>query len=337
MTRISDPHYDWQARQVLVTGAGGFIGSHLTEHLVRLGAKVRAFVHYNSRNDWGLLELLPADVVARLDIFPGDLTDASLVRRAAADCQVVFHLGALIAIPYSYQAPRQFLDTNVMGTLNVLQACLEAGVEKVIHTSTSETYGTARYTPINEEHPLQGQSPYAASKIAADKLAESFYCAFALPVATLRPFNTFGPRQSARAVIPTIISQALAGAEVKLGLLTPVRDFTFVDDTVAAFIKVAESPRSVGQVFNAGTGRGVTMGELASIILQRCHSQKQIVTDLERFRPAQSEVMTLICDNTKARQVLKWEPHYSLEQGLDCTIAYVQSQLQRYKPHVFNR
>lgn len=338
--------YNWQDRRALVTGAGGFIGSHLTERLVQLGAQVRALVHYNSRNDWGLLELLPAEIVENLDVFPGDLTDAAIVRRAVADCQIVFHLGAVIAIPYSYQAPRQFLDTNVMGTLNVLQACLETRVEKVIHTSSSETYGTARYAPIDEEHPLQGQSPYAASKIAADKLAESFYRSFELPVATLRPFNTFGPRQSARAVIPTIISQALTSDTINLGLLTPVRDFTFVEDTVSAFIKIAESPQSIGEVFNTGTGRGVTMGDLALMIMERCHAQQkiimgfhaqQIAADWKRFRPAQSEVMTLICDNTKALKILGWKPCYTLEHGLDRTIDYVQQHLTRYKPYLFNR
>ncbi len=211
----------WPALRVLLTGAGGFIGSHLAERLVRAGARVRAFVHYNSRNDRGLLEYVDDDVQAALEIVLGDLTDATMVRRVVADCQIVFHLGALIAIPYSYQAPRHFIDTNVIGTLNVLQACLEEGVLKVVHTSTSETYGSARYTPMDEQHPLQAQSPYAASKIAADKLAESFYCSFNLPVATIRPFNTFGPRQSARAVIPTIMSQALAGDTIRLGALTP--------------------------------------------------------------------------------------------------------------------
>ena len=233
-----------------------------------------------------------------------------------------------------------------MGTLNVLQACLETHVEKVIHTSTSEAYGTARYIPIDEEHPLQGQSPYAASKIAADKVAESFYRSFELPVATLRPFNTFGPRQSARAVIPAIISQALTGETIKLGLLTPVRDFTFVEDTVSAFIKLVESPQSIGEVFNTGTGRGITMGELALMILERCHGQRkmlkeggaeQITTEQERFRPARSEVMTLICDNTKALNILKWQPCYTLEHGLDCTIDYVQQHLKSYKPYFFNR
>jgi NAD dependent epimerase/dehydratase len=327
----------WQGKKVFVTGAGGFIGSHLTERLVRAGAQVRAFVHYNSRNDWGLLELLPDDILGHIEVFPGDVTDAALIRKAIADCQVVFHLGALIAIPYSYQAPQQFIGTNVVGTLNVLQACLEAGVEKVVHTSTSETYGTALYTPINEQHPLQAQSPYAASKIAADKLAESFYCSYGLPVTTLRPFNTFGPRQSARAIIPTIISQALAGDTIKLGLLTPVRDFTFVADTAAAFVKVAESQEAIGHVLNVGTGRGVTMGELATLIVDMFDGTKRIIADEERFRPEQSEVMALICDNTEATTMLGWKPQHTLEQGLYHTIEYIRHHLPRYKPTIFNR
>jgi NAD dependent epimerase/dehydratase len=328
---------DWSSRKVLVTGAGGFIGSHLIERLVHTGAQVRAFVHYNSRNDWGLIEHLAVESRKTIAIFPGDLTDASLVRQAVAGCQVVFHLGALIAIPYSYQAPRQFIDTNVVGTLNVLQACLEAQVEKIVHTSTSEAYGSAHYSPMDEKHPLQGQSPYAASKIAADKLAESFYCSFELPVATIRPFNTFGPRQSARAVIPTIISQALTSDTIKLGLLTPVRDLTFVEDTVSAFLKVAESAESIGQVFNTGTGRGVSIGELVTIILKIFPTPKQVLVDSERLRPAKSEVMALICDNTKARQVLGWEPQYTLEQGLQHTVDYVDKNLYRYKTTIFNR
>lgn len=327
----------WQAKKVLVTGAGGFIGSHLTEQLVRVGAQVRALVHYNSRNDWGLLELLPEEILEHIDVFPGDVTDAALVRKAVADRHVVFHLGALIAIPYSYQAPQQFIDTNVMGTLNVLQACLEAEVEKVVHTSTSETYGTARYTPINEAHPLQAQSPYAASKIAADKLAESFHCSYELPVTTLRPFNTFGPRQSARAIIPTIMSQALVGDTIKLGLLTPVRDFTFVADTVAAFMKVAEAQEAIGHVVNAGTGRGVTMGELAELIGGMFDGPKRIIADEERMRPDKSEVMALICDSSKAKTILGWEPQYTLEQGLHQTVAYIRRHLSRYKPTMFNR
>jgi NAD dependent epimerase/dehydratase len=328
---------DWRLQKVLVTGAGGFIGSHLTERLVQLGAPVRAFVHYNSRNDWGLLELLPEDVLAQIEIFPGDLTDAACIRQAVAGCQTVFHLGALIAIPYSYRAPRQFIDTNVVGTLNVMQACLEEQVHKVVHTSTSEAYGTAHYTPIDEAHPLQGQSPYAASKIGADMVAESFYRSYELPVALLRPFNTFGPRQSARAVIPTIISQALVNDTVKLGLLTPVRDLMFVADTVSAFIKIAASDQSIGQVFNAGTGRGVTVGKVAEMIIQMCAHNKQIVADTKRFRPPKSEVMALISDSTKARDLLGWEPQYSLEQGLEHTVAYMRNHLHRYKPDVFNR
>jgi nucleoside-diphosphate-sugar epimerase len=270
-----------------------------------------------------------------MEVVLGDLTDATMVRRAVADCQVVFHLGALIAIPYSYQAPRHFIDTNVIGTLNVLQACLEEGVLKVVHTSTSETYGSARYTPMDEHHPLQGQSPYAASKIAADKLAESFYCSFNLPVATIRPFNTFGPRQSARAVIPTIISQALAGDTIRLGALAPVRDFTFVEDTVAAFIKVAESAGTLGQVVNIGTGRGVTIGDVAHMVLTMCRGPKQIVADEARFRPAQSEVLELLCNNAKAKALLGWEPEYTLMQGLHKTFAYIEDHLRLYKTHMF--
>lgn len=328
---------NWQSKQVLITGAGGFIGSHLTERLVLLGARTRAFVHYNSRNDWGLLELLPQHVLRQVEVIAGDLTDASVVRKAVTNCEIVFHLGALIAIPYSYQAPRQFIDTNVIGTFNVLQACLDAQVEKVVHTSTSETYGSARYTPIDEAHLLQGQSPYAASKIAADKLAESFYCSYDLPVATLRPFNTFGPRQSARAVIPTIIAQALTGEVVKLGPLTPVRDLLFVADTVSAFTEVAISEQSIGQVFNVGTGRGVTIGELAKTIINMFDGKKEIVSDSERLRPIKSEVMTLICDSTKAKKALGWAPQYSLEQGLLSTVEYMRVHLGRYKPGIFNR
>jgi dTDP-glucose 4,6-dehydratase len=320
---------------VLLTGAGGFIGSHLAERLVRAGARVRAFVHYNSRNDRGLLEYLDGDVQAAMDIVLGDLTDATMVRRAVADCQIVFHLGALIAIPYSYQAPRHFIDTNIIGTLNVLQACLEERVVKVVHTSTSETYGSARYTPMDEHHPLHGQSPYAASKIGADKLAESFYCSFNLPVATIRPFNTFGPRQSARAVIPTIISQALAGDTIRLGALAPVRDFTFVADTVAAFMKVAETPDTIGQVINIGTGHGVTIGDVATMVLSMCSGPKQVQADQERLRPARSEVLALVCNNAKAKTLLGWEPQYTLRQGLQKTLAYIQAHLHLYKTHTF--
>ena len=328
----------WENKRVLVTGASGFIGSHVVERLVQLGAKVRAFVHYNSRNDWGLLELLQKETLEHVEVFPGDLTDAALVYKAVASCQVVFHLGALIAIPYSYQAPQQFIDTNVKGTLNILQACLEEQIEKMIHTSTSETYGSALYTPIDEEHPLQAQSPYAASKIAADKLVESFHCSFDLPVAIIRPFNTYGPYQSARAVIPTIISQALSDDDsIKLGSLTPVRDLTFIEDTVSGFIRVAESGKSIGSVFNVGTGRGVTISELVTVVLRIIGVDKHIVADSKRFRPVKSEVTVLVCNNTKAREILEWSPRYTLEQGLQYTVEYIRNNLYRYKPGIFNQ
>ena len=328
----------WENKRVLVTGASGFIGSHVVERLVQLGAQVRAFVHYNSRNDWGLLELLQKETLEHIEVFPGDLTDAALVYKAVAGCQVVFHLGALIAIPYSYQAPQQFIDTNVKGTLNILQACLEEQIEKMIHTSTSETYGSALYTPIDEEHPLQAQSPYAASKIAADKLAESFHCSFELPVAIIRPFNTYGPYQSARAVIPTIISQALSDDDsIKLGSLTPVRDLTFIEDTVSGFIRVAESEKSIGSVFNVGTGHGVTISKLVTVILKAIGVDKHIVADSKRFRPVKSEVTVLVCNNTKAREILEWIPQYTLEQGLQYTIEYIRNNLYRYKPRIFNQ
>jgi NAD dependent epimerase/dehydratase len=328
---------NWNNNKVLITGAGGFIGSHLTERLVQMGAQVRAFVRYNSRNDWGFLEDISAEILGNMEVFPGDLTDPFMVRRAVTGCQLVFHLGALIGVPYSYDAPRQYIEVNVMGTLNVLKACLEENVEKVIHTSTSETYGTACYTPIDETHPLQSQSPYSASKIAADKLAESYHLSFDLPVAIIRPFNTYGPRQSARAVVPTIISQALCGDIIKLGLLSPVRDLNYVADVVAGFIKVAESEKSVGTVINIGSGRGVVVEQVAEIIIKLIGANKQIVTDEERLRPKKSEVMALICDSTKAKMLLGWKPQYSLEEGLAQTIDYVKKHLNRYKVAIYNR
>jgi nucleoside-diphosphate-sugar epimerase len=284
-----------------------------------------------------LLELLPTEIQEQLDVVMGDLTDAALIRAVVADCQVVFHLGALIAIPYSYQAPQQFIATNVTGTLNVLQACWEASTPKVIHTSTSETYGSARSSSMNEEHSLQAQSPYAASKIAADKLAESFYYSYGLRVATLRPFNTFGPRQSARAVIPTIISQALTDDTdtIRLGALAPVRDFLFVEDTVRAFMKIAECHKSIGEVFNVGTGRKVTIGEVAEKIIKICGGQKTVVIDPQRVRPALSEVKALVCDYKKAQSELEWEPQFTLEQGLELTVDYIRHNLSRYKTKMF--
>jgi len=327
---------EWGKKRALVTGAGGFIGSHLSEELVKLGAKVRALVHYNSRNDWGLIELLPEEVKQELEVVTGDIQDPYMMRKAVKDCDIVFHLAALIAIPYSYIAPESYVNTNVKGTLNLLQACLEEGVEKVVHTSTSETYGTAKYTPIDENHPLQGQSPYSASKIGADKIAESFYLSFDLPVATIRPFNTYGPRQSARAIIPTIITQVLSSSEVKLGLLTPVRDLTYVKDTVTGFLKVAESDRAVGEVINIGTGSGITIKELAEKIIELVDKDVRIVRDEQRIRPEKSEVMELICDSRKAKELIGWEPRYTLEEGLRETIRWIQDNLDLYKAEIYN-
>jgi NAD dependent epimerase/dehydratase len=323
---------DLRNKKVIVTGAGGFIGSHLVERLVPLAAHVRAFVHYNSRNDWGCLEEFPAHIRSAVEVIPGDIQDPVNVRKALAGCDVVFHLAALIAIPFSYIAPEIFINTNVKGTLNVMQASLDAEAEKVVHTSTSETYGTAIYVPIDEKHPLQGQSPYSASKIGADKVAESYYRSFELPVATIRPFNTYGPRQSARAVVPTIVTQILAGREeIRLGLLTPIRDITYVDDIVEGFIKVAQSEGSVGEVINVGSGSGIGVGDLAERIMEIMGKRVNIESDATRLRPERSEVMRLICDNSKARELVGWEPRTSLEEGLKRTITYIRENVHRYK------
>jgi NAD dependent epimerase/dehydratase len=324
-------------KKVLVTGADGFIGSHLAEGLVEAGAEVTAFVLYNSFNRIGNLEYVDPKVLRKIKLVAGDITDLELVMNAVKGQELVFHLAALIAIPYSYTASSSYLMTDVLGTLNILKACREHGVEKVVHTSTSETYGTAQYTPIDENHPLQAQSPYAATKIAGDKLAESFHCSFNLPVATIRPFNTYGPRQSARAVIPTVICQALAGKkEIKLGSLTPVRDLNYVKDTVSGFIKIAESPETVGKVLNVGSGRGVTIGELAKKILELVGSKAKIVCDQARVRPEKSEVMTLLCDYSRAKKMIGYEPQYSLEEGLKETIEFINNHLDRYRPEEYN-
>jgi NAD dependent epimerase/dehydratase len=322
----------WQGKKVLVTGAGGFIGSHLVDELLKKGADVTAFVHYNARNDWGMLEGRYSDTTENLTVIAGDVTDALFVRKAVAEKEYVFHLAALIGIPYSYVAPESYLNTNIKGTLNVMQACLDHDVTRVVHTSTSETYGTAIYTPIDEKHPLQGQSPYSASKIGADKMAESFHCSFGLPVTTIRPFNTFGPRQSTRAVIPTIITQALTGKTVKLGSLTPVRDLTYVADTVNGFIKFAESKKTIGMTVNTGSGRGVTIGELADIIIQQVNPEAKIICEEKRIRPEKSEVMELLCDNRCAKELAGWKPTYTLEQGLSLTIDWMKEHIASYKP-----
>jgi NAD dependent epimerase/dehydratase len=326
----------WVGKAVLVTGAGGFIGSHLVEALVSRGASVRALVRYNSRNDWGNLEDVAPEVKKQFEVLAGDIRDPFFVDRAVAKVDVVFHLSSLIAIPYSYVAPHSYVETNVNGALNVLEAARRHGTSRVVHTSTSETYGTAIYTPIDEKHPLQGQSPYSASKIAADKLAESYYRSFDVPVATLRPFNTFGPRQSARAVIPTIISQALTRDRVELGSLTPIRDLTFVSDTVEGFLRAAEAPEAVGDVINVGNGRGVTIGQLAERILALMGKAIPIVAAEERVRPEKSEVFTLICDRTKAEKLLGWVPRVSLDDGLRAVIAFVDRHSARFKADIYN-
>jgi NAD dependent epimerase/dehydratase len=326
---------DWSGKQVLVTGAGGFIPSHLVELLVQCGASVRALVHYNSRNDWGNLEHVPEEVKAAVEVVMGDVTDPFGVRRAVQGSDVVFHLAALIGIPYSYVAPQSYVETNVTGTLNVLEAVRSEGTPRMVHTSTSETYGTAQYTPIDEEHPLQGQSPYSASKIGADKMAEGYFRSFETPVATLRPFNTYGPRQSLRAVIPTIISQALGGQTIRLGSLTPVRDFTFVTDTARAFIAVAESDAAIGQTLNAGNGKGITIGELAKVILELIGSEARLEPDEVRVRPDASEVFELLADASKLREASGWQPKVDLREGLTRTIEWLERNLASVKPHLY--
>jgi len=325
----------WQDKRVLVTGAGGFIGSHLVDELLIKGAEVTAFVHYNARNDWGMLEGRYNDKTPNLKVIAGDVTDSLFVKKAVSEKEYVFHLAALIGIPYSYVAPESYINTNIKGTLNIMQGCLDAGVDHVVHTSTSEVYGTAEYTPIDERHPLQGQSPYSASKIGADKIAESFYCSFGLPVTTIRPFNTFGPRQSTRAVIPTILTQALTSNTVKLGSLTPVRDLTFVTDTALGFIKFAESNKTVGKTINTGSGRGVTIGELADLIIERVNPKAGIVCEKERIRPEKSEVMQLLCDNRRAKDLAGWEPTYTLEDGLSLTIEWMKEHIESYKAGLY--
>jgi len=321
----------WKERRVLVTGAGGFIGTHLVDALVERGAQVTALVRYNSRSDWGMLEERYRNGAEGIRVILGDVTDAGCVRKAVEGNEVVFHLAALIGIPYSYEAPESYVRTNTLGTLNVLSAALSADVERVVHTSTSEVYGTALYTPIDEAHPLQGQSPYSASKIAADKMAEAYYCSFGLPVVTLRPFNTYGPRQSARAVIPTMITQALTSKTVQLGSLEPVRDFTFVTDTARAFILAAERDDAVGKTIHTGSGIGISIGELAQRILAQVNPGARIITGGERVRPGKSEVMRLVCDSRRAWEELGWRPEVSLDEGLSRTIAWIREHLDNYK------
>jgi len=323
------------SRRALVTGAGGFIGSHLVELLVRDGVSVRAYVHYNSRNDWGNLELIDPAVRAEVEVVSGDIGDPFSVRRAVQGCDEVFHLAALIGIPYSYVAPQSYVQTNVVGTVNVLEAVRAQDGTRLVHTSTSETYGTARYTPIDEEHPLQGQSPYSASKIGADKMVESYVRSFELAAATLRPFNTYGPRQSLRAVIPTIVAQALSSDVVRLGSLTPVRDLTFVTDTARAFIAVARSDAAIGRTLNAGSGKGIAIGDLAALILELLGSGARIETDAQRVRPEASEVLELVASTQALEEASGWRAEVPLRDGLATTIEFVRAHLARLKPELY--
>jgi NDP-hexose 4,6-dehydratase len=326
---------------VAVTGADGFIGSHLVEHLVERGHRVRALAQYNSFGTWGWLDSLDAGVLDQVDVVPGDVRDPACVLELVHDAEVVYHLAALIAIPYSYSAPRSYVETNVLGTLHVLEAVRACGTPRLVHTSTSETYGTARTVPIREDHPLQTQSPYAASKLGADKLVESYHASFEVPAVTLRPFNTFGPRQSARAVIPTVVSQIAAGAEtIQLGMLDPTRDFTFVRDTASAFATLGEAPADgvVGELFNAGTGAEISIGDLAAEIARLMGREVAITADPARVRPEKSEVMRLVCDSTKLKRHTEWRPQYDLAAGLKLTIDWFcdPANLARYKTDLYN-
>jgi NAD dependent epimerase/dehydratase len=320
----------WKNKTVMVTGAGGFIGSHLIEKLYEQGAHVRAFIRYNSRNDTGLLRMLSAECQSSLEIISGDLRDLTAVQQTMRGCSHVFHLGALIAIPYSYLHPAEVVETNVMGTLNILLAAREWGVERLVHTSTSEVYGTAIHIPINEDHPLQGQSPYSASKIGADKLVESFHLSYGLPVVTLRPFNTFGPRQSARAVIPSLITQALTQTKIHLGNLEATRDFTYVTDTVAGFLKIAQVQGLEGQTINLGTGRDIRIADLVEQVGHLVDHPVEVVIDQERLRPQKSEVQRLISDNSRALKNMGWTPQVSFEDGLKTTFDWIRDHSALY-------
>jgi dTDP-glucose 4,6-dehydratase len=330
-------------KKILITGADGFIGSHLTEKLVNKGCRVKAFIYYNSFNSWGWLDHAPADIKTEMEIFAGDVRDPFGVDTAIKDCDVVFHLAALIAIPYSYHSPATYIDTNIKGTLNVLQAARTHDIEKVIHTSTSEVYGTAQFVPITEEHPLQGQSPYSASKIGADQIAWSFFTSFDTPVAIIRPFNTYGPRQSLRAVIPTLITQIATGNQkIKLGALSPTRDFNFVDDMTEAFVKIAESDMTTGKTMNAGSNYEVSIGDTANIIARLMNKEIEIISDEARLRPEKSEVNRLWADNSKIKEFTDWQPGYAgingFEKGLEhCIEWYIDPHnLSLFKTDIYN-
>ena len=323
--------------KILVTGSEGFIGSHLTEELVKQGHEVKAFVLYNSFNTWGWLDTVSPEVMAHVEVFTGDIRDPNGVYEAMRDCDAVFHLAALIAIPFSYHSPDAYVDTNIKGTLNVLQAARKLDTDRVLVTSTSEVYGTAQYVPIDESHPYQGQSPYSATKIGADRLAESFYRSFELPVTIVRPFNTYGPRQSARAVIPTIITQLLAGkTEIKLGSLTPTRDFNYVKDTANGFIKIYESEQTIGEEINIATQQEISIGDLAKELIRQINPDACIICDEDRLRPEKSEVNRLLGANEKILRLTDWLPQYTFEQGLGETIEFLKNNLNKYKVDIYN-
>lgn len=324
-------------KKILVTGADGFIGSHLTEQLVKSGYQVKAFAYYNSFNTWGWLDSLSKAIMDNVEVFTGDIRDPNGVREAMTGCQAVFHLAALIAIPFSYHSPDAYVDTNTKGTLNVLQAARLLETERILITSTSEVYGTAQYVPIDEKHPYQGQSPYSATKIGADRLAESFYRSFGLPITIVRPFNTFGPRQSARAVIPTIITQLLAGKEeIKLGSLTPTRDFNYVKDTVNGFIEIYRSDKTIGEEINIATQKEISIEQLGNELIRQINPKAKIICDEQRLRPEKSEVNRLLGSNEKIRALTEWLPKYTFEQGLAETIAFFKDNLEKYKIDIYN-
>lgn len=326
----------WNSTKVLVTGAGGFIGSHLVERLVILGAKVKAFVRYNSTNSWGWLDTFPKELQSEIEICRGDIRDFYSLNNTLKDIDIIFHLAALIAIPYSYKSPESYIKTNIEGTLNILHAGLNNEIKRIVHTSTSEVYGSAQYVPIDEKHPLYAQSPYSATKIGADKLAESFYLSFNLPVSIIRPFNTYGPRQSLRAVIPTIILQALTTNIIKIGDVTPTRDLTYVEDTVDGFIKIVESPNSIGEIINVGSNFEIAIRDLVIKIGNLLNKELIIDSQEERFRPSKSEVERLWADNSKAKKLLGWKPKYSIDEGLKLTIDWLKENISKYKPEIFN-
>ena len=324
-------------KKILVTGAGGFIGSHLVDGLLQKGAQVNCFIKYNSRNDWGFIDDLPTEKKELIEVIPGDIRDSEIIRKSLKDIDVVFHLAALIGIPYSYTNPKENFLTNVMGTYNIMQAALDNGVKKVVHTSTSEVYGNPESIPITEEHKLFGQSPYSASKIGADKVAESFHCSFDLPVAIARPFNTYGPRQSARAIIPSSISQALKNGVIKYGSGDPTRDLNFVTDTANGMILMAESEKSIGEVINLGNGKEISMIELMNKIAALTGKEIKVIQDPTRIRPSKSEVMRLCADNMKAKKILGWEPKVDLDEGLKRTISWISENLSQFKTGIYNR